>query len=133
MGLLDRVEKVPNSRTIKEYSIKDEWVSVIDKQRRLLKGENIKSFKKNKKGEYPPLRSWFKDKGRKGIWFIPSISNIPIFGGGIKLRVGEDQEKVLDTFEKEWKNGEYEDQVKEWNKTRIKRNEVLKDRSKNRK
>ena len=26
-----------------------------------------------------------------------------------------------------------EDQVKEWNKTRIKRNEVLKDRSKNRK
>ena len=49
------------------------------------------------------------------------------------MRVGEDQEKILDTFEKEWKNGEYEDQVKEWNKTRIKRNEVLKDRSKNRK
>jgi hypothetical protein len=127
MGLIDDhggIVEVPKSRSKVVYNMEDEWNKCIDDQKRLLKGDTVYSKKKGKGGKQNIVRSWFRDVNNV-YYFVPMISNIQVFKGGLKLKTGSDHEKILNSFEKEWKEGKYKSQVDVWDKERLERNKKL--------
>ena len=79
MGLLSKFGTMKVPTTKKEMS----WDEIVDKniedQVRMFNGEELRSTKKNKEGEYPLRPSWYKPN--KSVVVI-TITNFPLLPSG---------------------------------------------------
>ena len=102
MGLLEEwgVEKIPTSK--KEMS----WEEIVDKniddQIKIFNGDELKSSKKDKNGNYPLRPSWYKEN--KG-YIVISITNFPLLpsGEGIPCSSKQNYGEFLQKFKQTWK------------------------------
>lgn len=102
MGLLEEWGVVDIPKTKKEMT----WDEIVDKniddQIRIFNGEELKSSKKDKSGNYPLRPSWYKEG--TGLIVI-SITNFPLLGTGkgIPCTSKEKYGQFLQKFKDTWK------------------------------